>query len=605
MSTAAAALSPTLPSAAAPSPAPASPTLPPPASPSPALPAPAPPSPASPAPGQPATRALAPAEAASITPIGGASLDIDPLGDEIALLSAHITAATYRLLCLLRVYDEEERWHGFRSCAHWLSWRTGISLGPAREKVRVARCLPSLSLIPEAFATGEISYSKVRAMTRIANPENEARLLDFARHGTTAQVETLVRHWRRIDRGESSQADRAERRGLSLWLTDDGSYEVRGRLAPEVGALLLKALEAAETRLYRAERSAGTEHKTTAVQRRADALGLWLEERVQPQIQLVVHSFEGGEHPNQEQQQEREQPQQQREPERQEKREEPQRQREPEQREQPEEREERQQQKERQQGASIVLVTEDGSRVSAETSLRLACDAEVVPIARARDGTVLDVGRRRRTVGWRLRKALEARDGGCRFPGCDSRARTHAHHITPWAEGGETAMNNLVLLCPLHHRAVHEGGWRVEMDEWGAPRFFNPLGVRLPVVPASPDIGALVPRGDSPTLKEHSPASPKHSPTLRKPSAAPPTSPAALRMASPAPPSVSMASSAPPSDSSAPFADHSAPPAQDFGLARWHGRDGIDAWTGDSLWTGERIDWDWAMLCLWRKDGEA
>ena len=554
MSTAAAALAPTLPAAAAPSPA-----LPAPAPPSPALPAPAPPSPASPAPGQPATRALAPAEAASITPIGGASLDIDPLGDEIALLSAHITAATYRLLCLLRVYDEEERWHGFRSCAHWLSWRTGISLGPAREKVRVARCLPSLSLIPEAFATGEISYSKVRAMTRIANPENEARLLDFARHGTTAQVETLVRHWRRIDRGEASRADRAERRGLSLWLTDDGSYEVRGRLAPEVGALLLKALEAAETRLYRAERSAGTEHKTTAVQRRADALGLWLEERVQPQVQLVVHSFEGGEHREPEQQEERE---------------------------------------ERQQGASIVLVTEDGSRVSAETSLRLACDAEVVPIARARDGTVLDVGRRRRTVGWRLRKALEARDGGCRFPGCDSRARTHAHHITPWAEGGETAMNNLVLLCPFHHRAVHEGGWRVEMDEWGAPRFFNPLGVPLPVVPASPDIGALVPRGDSPTPKEHSPAPPKHSPTLRKPSPAPPTSPAALRMASPAPPSVSMASSAP-------LADHSAPPAQDFGLARWHGQDGIDAWTGDSLWTGERIDWDWAMLCLWRKDGEA
>ncbi len=527
MSTAAAtALAPTLPAPTPPSPAP----------PSSVLPAPAPPSSASPA-----TRALIPAEAASITPIGGASLDIDPLGDEIALLSAHITAATYRLLCLLRVYDEEERWQGFRSCAHWLSWRTGISLGPAREKVRVARCLPALSLIPEAFATGEISYSKVRAMTRIANPENEARLLDFARHGTTAHVETLVRHWRRIDRGEASRADRAERRGLSLWLTDDGSYEVRGRLAPEVGALLLKALEAAETRLYRAERRAGTEHKTTAVQRRADALGLWLEERVQPQVQLVVHSFEGGEHREPEQQEERE---------------------------------------ERQQGASIVLVTEDGSRVSAETSLRLACDAEVVPIARARDGTVLDVGRRRRTVGWRLRKALEARDGGCRFPGCDSRARTHAHHITPWAEGGETAMNNLVLLCPFHHRAVHEGGWRVEMDEWGAPRFFNPLGARIPAVPAAPDIGALVPGGDSVTLPKPSPASP--------------TSPAALRMASPAPPSVS----------STPLADHSVPPVQDFGLAHWHGRDGIDAWTGTTLWTGERIDWDWAMVCLWRDGGD-
>ena len=482
---------------------------------SPTLPAPAPPSPA-----PPATRALAPAEAASITPIGGASLDIDPLGDEIALLCAHITAATYRLLCLLRVYDEEERWHGFRSCAHWLSWRTGVSLGPAREKVRVARCLPSLSLIPEAFASGEISYSKVRAMTRIATAENEAEILDFARHGTTAHVETLVRHWRRLDRGDASEADRAERRGLSLWLTDDGSYEVRGRLAPEVGALLLKALEVAETKLYRAERSAGTEHKTTAVQRRADALGLWLEERVQPQVQLVVHSFEGGEH------------------------------REPEQQEGQEQQVEPEQQVEQQEHASAaVLVTEEGSRVSAETSARLVCDAEVVPIARAGDGSVLDVGRRRRTVGWRLRKALEARDGGCRFPGCGSRARTHAHHITPWADGGETAMNNLVLLCPFHHRAVHEGGWRVEMDERGAPRFFNPPGVRISAVPAAPDIGALVSPGGS-------------------------------------------------------LIDPSASPAQDLGLVHWHGRDGIDAWTGTTLWTGERVDWDWAMVCLWRDGGE-
>ena len=339
---------------------------------------------------------------ASVLPSGPAS-DSDPLGDEIAALCAHINAATYRLLTLLRVYDEEERWQGCRSCAHWLSWRTSISIGPAREKVRVARCLPSLPHISGALARGEISYSKVRALTRIANADNEAELLTFARHGTTAHVERLVREWRRLDQGDAPQAARAERRGLSLWPTDDGSYEVRGRLSPEVGSLLLKALEVAEARLYRAERAAGTEDRTTAAQRRADALGLWLEERVQPQVQLVVHSLEGDEAP-------------------------------------------------------ASLVTEEGSRVSAETSSRLACDAEVVRIARGGDGSVLDVGRRQRSVGWRLRKALEARDGGCRFPGCGSWLRTHAHHITPWAQGGETAMKNLVLLCPFHHRTVHEGG---------------------------------------------------------------------------------------------------------------------------------------------------
>ena len=437
----------------------------------------------------------------------------DPLGDRIAALCAHINAATYRLLTLLRAYDEEGLWQGCRSCAHWLSWRTGISLGPAREKVRVARSLPSLPLISAALAKGEISYSKVRALTRIATPDNEAELLTFADHGTTAHVERLVREWRRLDRSDDCQADRAERRGLSLHLAEDGNYEIRGRLSPEVGALLLKALETTEDKLFREQRAAGTEHETTAAQRRADAFGLWLEERLQPRVQLVVHSFEVAvtEAPS--------------------------------------------------------LVTEEGSRVSAETSSRLCCDAEVVPIARGANGSVLDVGRRRRTVGWRLRKALDARDGGCRFPGCGSRLRTHAHHIAHWAHGGETAMDNLVLLCPFHHRAVHEGGWRVEMDERGVPHFFNPLGVRMPVAPEAPDIGDLVPED-----------------------------------ASAQPPAGALAA-APTPTPGVPLPDASVPTSPDFGLARWHGRRGIGPWTGTTRWQGERIDWGWAMVCLWGEGG--
>ena len=441
----------------------------------------------------------------------------DPLGDRIAALCAHIDAATYRLLTLLRVYDEEGRWQGCRSCAHWLSWRTGISLGPAREKMRVARCLPSLPLISCALARGELSYSKVRALTRVATADNEAELLTFARHGTTAHVERLVRGWRRLEAADAGEEARAARRGLSLYLTDEGDYRIRGRLSPEVGALLRKALEATEDRLYREERAAGTEHRTTATQRRADALGLWLEEQAMPQVQLVVHSFEGPA---------------------------------------PE-------------GpaapapaapaaaaaaaAAPSVVTEEGSRVSSETSSRLCCDAEVVPIARGADGSVLDVGRSRRTAGWRLRKALDARDGGCRFPGCTSRLRTHAHHIRHWVQGGETAMDNLVLLCPFHHRAVHEGGWQVKMDERGIPRFFNPLGVHVPQVPDPPDIGGLMPGEASAT-----------------PSA-----------------------TAPPET-----------PAQDHGLARWHGQNGIGPWTGTTLWQGERLDLGWALACFWRGGGE-
>ena len=207
-------------------------------------------------------------------------------------------------------------------------------------------------------------------------PAVAAPHLGSARKGRDLLLEGAGADPHRLDQGDNCQAARAERRGLSLWLTDDGSYRVRGRLNPEVGSLLLKVLEVAEARLCRAERDAGTEDRTTAAQRRADALGLWLEERVQVQVQLVVHSLEGDEAPT-----------------------------------------------------SLVtapLVTEEGSCVSAETSSRLACDAEVVHIARAGDGSVLDVGRRQRSVGWRLRKALEARDGGCRFPGCGSRLGTHA-----------------------------------------------------------------------------------------------------------------------------------------------------------------------------------
>ena len=284
--------------------------------------------------GMPAPTALVPASPSAAPASADSTADpgIDPLGDEIALLCAHISAATWKLLRLLARYDEEGRWEGFRSCAHWLSWRTGISIGPAREKMRVARCLPALPLISGALQRGEISYSKVRALTRVATADNEAELLTFACHGTTAHVERLVRAWRRLEQGVDSLAARTERRGLSLWLTDDGSYEVRGRLGPEVGALLQRALEVAEDQLYRAEREAGTGDRTSATQRRADALGLWLEERVEPQVQLVVHSFEGNG------------------------------------------REE--------EGTPASLVTEEGSRVSGETSSRLACDAEVVSVKR-------------------------------------------------------------------------------------------------------------------------------------------------------------------------------------------------------------------------------
>lgn len=375
---------------------------------------------------------------ASVEP--DASVDLDALGDEIARLSAHIHAATYRLLCLIRTFDENEGWGGgFQSCAHWLSWRTGLSLGPAREKVRVARALVRLPLLSERMRSGQFSYSKVRALTRVATRENEAELIGFAEHGTVAHVERLVRGWRQIDRQEDLAEGklRYATRSLSVFPDDSGMYVVRGRLDPEVGSLLMKALEVAGDALYE------TDPDATATQRRADALAEILkgESGGGPGTQAAVHA--------------------------------------------------------------VIQITHDGTQteegvhVPAETSDRMTCDAEVTVVRReatsgpdsrpdsgaGTSGSVLDVGRRRRTVSGRMRRALETRDQGrCRFPGCEAR-RCDAHHVTHWSRGGETKLDNLVLLCRFHHRAVHEGGFGVVVQTGGSVTFSDPDGRELPECP--------------------------------------------------------------------------------------------------------------------------
>ena len=138
--------------------------------------------------------------------------ELDRLGDEIALLSAHLNAATARLLDLIRVFDAREGWaNGFRSCAAWLSWRVGLDGGAAREKVRVARALGTLPRLAGALAGGELSYSKVRALTRVATPETEERLLAVGRAGTAEHVERIVRGRRRVDRNARCCCGRSKR----------------------------------------------------------------------------------------------------------------------------------------------------------------------------------------------------------------------------------------------------------------------------------------------------------------------------------------------------------------------------------------------------------
>ena len=377
------------------------------------------------------------------------------LGDAIAELSARIQAATYELLVMIRQFDERGGWgQGFKSCAHWLNWRTGLAMGAAREKVRVARSLGELPRLSAAMRRGAISYSKVRALTRVATPATEVRLLDFARCATAAHVERLVRAWRRVDRTAEAEDDRRRHasRHLDVWVDEDGMLVVRGRLSPEVGAVVQRALEAAGEQLYRESQDevpgpACEQNPTsspTVGQRRADALGLIAESALTGHLdrgtagdryQVVVHVDADGLADNED-------------------------------------------------GGPAAL--DDGIGVPAETSRRIACDASAVVMRHARDGTVLDVGRKTRTIPPAIRRALTSRDRRCRFPGCESR-HCDAHHVRHWADGGETRLENLLLLCRRHHRAVHEDGFTVELGDDRSARFYWPDGRPFPDAPPMPD----------------------------------------------------------------------------------------------------------------------
>src|SRR5947208_13792633 len=235
--------------------------------------------------------------------------ELDRLGDEIAELAAHLDAATGRLLDLIREFDARGGWgHGFRSCAHWLSWRVGLAPGAAREHVRVARALGTLPLLGQALARGELSYAKLRALTRVATPETEERLLAVGRAGTAEHVERIVRGWRRVDRQAEAREAALQHasRALQVYPDSDGTVRIKGRLTAEVGALLVQALTAARETLYQQRRAKDaatgpadvSEEPPTMEQQQADALVLLAETALHHAIdpgapgeryQVVVH----------------------------------------------------------------------------------------------------------------------------------------------------------------------------------------------------------------------------------------------------------------------------------------------------------------------------
>lgn len=199
-------------------------------------------------------------------------LSMEELQDELATLAAHIYAGTCRFLELLGEIDRRGTWadSGCGSCAEWLAWRCALMPRAAREHVRVARRLPELPLIHAAFARGEISYAKVRALTRVAEPDSEEELLALGRVLTAAQLERAVRAFRRVSAADAARQHEEERVGY--WWDDDGALVIRGRLAPEDGALFLRALDAMRESLWeRGEEERGSAEPAAAADERRGA----------------------------------------------------------------------------------------------------------------------------------------------------------------------------------------------------------------------------------------------------------------------------------------------------------------------------------------------
>jgi Domain of unknown function (DUF222) len=367
--------------------------------------------------------------------VSWSALSDDELEDEIAALASHIYAGTCRWLELVAELDRRGAWAqwGWSSCARWLAWRCALTPRSAREHVRVARCLPELPLIREAFSRGELSYAKVRALTRVAEPDSEEELLELACHMTASQLERAVRAYRWVTAAEANDLHALAYVGYT-W-EEDGSLSLRARLAPEDGALVLRALEAARDRLQERE---GEDESGSAKPRRptsaeafvamADmSLGDGRSDRSGGErYQVVVHVDATD-------------------------------------------------------GKGIL---EDGSALADETARRLACDASVVEMVE-QDGVPLSVGRKTRTIPPSIRRALQARDRRCRFPGCDNRRFLDAHHIQRWASGGETKVGNLVLLCGRHHRFVHEAGYSIDVLADGTIEFRDPWGGPVAAAPRS------------------------------------------------------------------------------------------------------------------------
>ncbi|WP_322762864.1 HNH endonuclease [Frankia sp. Cr2] len=346
------------------------------------------------------------------------SAPLHQLESEICTWAGRISAAMCAWLLTLAAFDRREGWSGvgIRSCAHWLSWKCGVGLRTGYEHLRVGHALEQLPALRESFAAGQLSYAKVRAISRVADIDTEAEWVRQATHATAGQLERLVAAYARLRSADGLEqvAARRARRACSWRWDDDGSLVVHARLEPEDGALLIKAIDAAHVSLTEGETTetptprdrAGNADALTAV-----AAGFLSNEAPQladpARFTVNIHVDQAlltGETPPEDARGD----------------------------------------------------VEPGIALHPETIRRLACDATVA---------TPNAGRRHRTVPKALRRLLEARDRStCQFPGCDHTRWLHAHHAIHWADGGRTDLDNLVLICSYHHHALHEAGLTISIN---------------------------------------------------------------------------------------------------------------------------------------------
>jgi hypothetical protein len=365
---------------------------------------------------------------------------IDELDAAIGRLVRQMNSECYQMLVLVREFDDRFGWKKWsrKTCAEWLAWRSEISLSAAREKVRTAHALRSLPAISAAFAEGRLSYTKVRALTRVADLRHEDVLLAYALDTTAENVEERCRQIRNVAPESVHQARRAwAGRSLTAWRNEKrGILRLTLEVPIDEGELILRAIDCAV--------AAG--EVTTGIDPSAVAESKSLAWRAQQADALVaaVRSYLDGGHGGE--------------------------------------------------GGSTadhyqVVVHADAkslrggagcSDLPIETVKRLLCDCSFVTVFEDESGNPLDVGRKQRTVSTSLRRALYARDRGCKFPGCHRKRHLAGHHLEHWINGGETKPENMALLCTYHHRLHHEGGFSIVKEADDTLRFVTADGRTIP-----------------------------------------------------------------------------------------------------------------------------